>query len=205
MTISISGVSICHIEDIQSKIRERGDTASLTAPAGFPPPLFWWRKFGFEGEKSLAEWGNSLSSGVRSASWRLHHSSFSLDGLSAGGEQTSCWIDDEEEGQHGHQRSDSHRVPGSVPGCFPPCLDVSTCAHIHIFLPCLLMHYSIFLPSLQHVLKSCQKLEPEGKRGSERAIEEERGVIESLHKTHLSRVQLQEVPYGLYISRHMRL
>lgn len=42
---------------------------------------------------------------------------------------------------------------------------------------------------ISHVLKSCQKLEPEGKRGREGAIEEERGVIESLHKTHLSRVQ----------------
>lgn len=113
---------------------------------------------------------------MRSASQRLLQSSFSLDGLSAGGGQTSCCIDDEEEGQRGRQRSDSHRVPGSVPGCFPPRHDVS------FFLPRFRMHYSVFLPSLQRVLKSCRKLEPEGRRDASLKGTAPGGPIWALHQ-----------------------
>lgn len=147
-TISISGVSICQIKDIQSRFRERGDTERTTSSSKFDCscrgffPSFGGEKLGLRGRKVRQQSGVtawSLSSGVRSASWRLRHSPFSLDGLSAGGGQTSCCIDDEEDVQRGRQRSDSHGVPGSVPGRFPPRPAarhvVSACAHIHIFCP----------------------------------------------------------------------
>lgn len=79
---------------------------------------------------------------------------------------------------------------------------LAQCVHTFFFSPCLLMQGALLLPNHRHVLKSRQKLEPEGESGGEREIEEERGVIESLHKAHLSRVRQQGVPYGLYISRH---
>lgn len=51
-------------------------------------------------------------------------------------------------------------------------------------------------------LKVLPEVRARGRVGREGEIEEERGVIESLHKAHLSRVRQQGVPYGLYISRH---
>lgn len=52
-------------------------------------------------------------------------------------------------------------------------------------------------------LKVLPEVRARGRVGREREIEEERGVIESLHKAHLSRVRQQGVPYGLYISTHI--
>ncbi|TKS76730.1 Calmodulin-binding transcription activator 1 [Collichthys lucidus] len=74
------------------------------------------------------------------------------------GEQTSCCIDDEEDVQRGRQRSDSHGVPG-------------------------MLHISTEPPTR---LKVLPEVRARGK-AREREIEDERGVIESLHKTHPSR------------------
>lgn len=122
-----------------------------------------------------------------------------------GGSASRC-KDDKADMQSGRQRSDSYRASGSIPNRFPLC-----CAAHHagpvctpcFSPPCLRMQGALFLPSRRHVLKSCQKLEgARGRVGREREIEEERGVIESLHTAHLSRVRQQGVPYGPYISGH---
>lgn len=94
----------------------------------------------FEGEKSsTAEWGNSLES----LQWCWCEVSITealplsvlLGWVVSRGVQTSCCMDDEEDVQRGRQRSDSHGVPGSESGHFPPCPvehhNAFACTHIH--------------------------------------------------------------------------
>lgn len=110
------------------------------------------------------------------------------------GEQTSCCIDDEEDVQRGRQRSDSHGVPGSELGCFPaePC---SAPRRVHVHVLFFFFFFALFTNVVLHIstepptrLKVLPEVRARGK-AREGEIEDERGVIESLHKTHPSRVQ----------------
>lgn len=143
----------------------------------------------------------SLTSGVRKASYGLRSPWMACQ--REGGE-TSCCKDDEEDMQHGRQRSDSYRASGSIPDRVLLC-----CAAYHAGSVCtpppppLTNAGRLILTESPSHLKVLPEVRARGRVRREQEIEEERGVIESLHKAHLSRVRQQGVPYGLYISRHI--
>lgn len=112
----------------------------------FSPHLLTGRRWILGGVKfsergGVTAW--SLNSGVREASSRLCSPRM---GCQQEGGTTSCCKDDEEDMQHGRQRSDSYRASGSLPDCFPLCRAAyhagSVCTHI--FPPRLLMQGALF-------------------------------------------------------------
>lgn len=127
-----------------------------------------------------------------------------------GGWASRC-KDDKADMQYGRQRSDSYRASGSILNRL-----LLRCAAYHAGPVCthILFLLLFFFPPLftnarrlivtepPSRLKVLPEVRARGRVGREEEIEEERGVIESLHKAHLSRVRQQGVPYGLYISRH---
>lgn len=125
-----------------------------------------------------------------------------------GGWASRC-KDDKADMQYGRQRSDSYRASGSILNRF-----LLRCAAYHAGPVCThILFFVVFFPLFTNArrlivteppsrLKVLPEVRARGRVGREGEIEEERGVIESLHKAHLSRVRQQGVPYGLYISRH---
>lgn len=98
-----------------------------------------------------------------------------------GGWASRC-KDDKADMQYGRQRSDSYRASGSILNRFLlRCAAYHAgpvCTHIPFFCCfsplCFLMQGALLLPSHRHVLKSCQKLEPEGDREGRRDRRRER-------------------------------
>lgn len=178
MVISISGMSFCQIEDIQSRIREIGDTQTEPPPLVWlllqsPSPLFWIGEVGFESGKKVQE--TSLSSQVRLASWRLRHSLFSLDGLSAGGWGTdillhrwwrgrAAWTPEVRQPRGARKCTWLHpTVPCGAPRC------VRVCAYTYFF--------TLFTNALLYIsvqLPPCLKVLPEVRAQEEREGAKER-------------------------------
>lgn len=110
----------------------------------------------------------SLSSGVRSASHRLRRSVL-LGWVVSGREarrpaakmmERTCSMDARGQTAIGHQE-----VSPTDSYCAVQRTTLTQCVHTFFFSPCLLMQGALLLPSHRHVLKSRQKLEPEGESG----------------------------------------
>lgn len=151
----------------------------------------------------------SLTSGVRSAACRLRCSvllGWVVSRREAGRPaakmiKRTCSMDARGQTAIGHQE-----VSSTDSYCAVQRTTLGQCVHTFFFCcffsPLFTNARRLIVTEPPSRLKVLPEVRARGRVGREGEIEEERGVIESLHKAHLSRVRQQGVPYGLYISRH---
>lgn len=163
----------CQIQVIEWRLRKIGDRWNNLYLYFYANALF----LTFDGDKmdlggrKVQRWSGvtawSLNSGVRSASYRLRHSVL------------LGWVVSRREGRHpaakmmkrtcstdarGQTAIGHQEVAPTASYCAVQYTTLGQCVHT-FFSPCLLMQGALFLPSRHRILKSCQKLEPEGESG----------------------------------------